>query len=432
MRMPGNGRIVILGAGFGGVHVAQALARLLPQPFDAEIVLIDQKNYFLFTPMLTEVVGGEVVAEHIVSSIRKLSPRVTFLEGRVDGVDVDSKRVTVALGDERLGTPPGTQTIQADTLVFALGSVTNYHGIHGVEEHSLTIKNLADAAGIHDRAVALLERADAEPDAGSRRRLMTVVVAGGGFSGVETMAALNGLLRDSVERYRNVSAQDIRTVLVHPGEHLLGEIGQSLGDYAQQKLESRGVEVRLKTDIAGAGPDYIELKGGERIATSLLVWTAGVRPSPVIGVLDLKRGQHGGIVVDRHCAVPGHQNVWAVGDCAEVPDADAKKTYAPTAQNATREGSLVARNIVRISRGEPPVPFTYQPIGQLALVGRHTGVAKILGLQFSGVVAWALWRGVYLAKEPRLAKRLRVALDWTLDFFTGLDIAALPGKHSKT
>lgn len=430
MRMSRSGRVVILGAGFGGMHAAQELVRLLPQPYDAEIVLIDQKNYFLFTPMLTEVVGGEVVPDHVVSSIRKLSPRVTFLEGRVDGVDVESKRVTVALGDERQGTPPGTQTLHADHLVFALGSVTNFHGINGVEEHSLTIKSLADAAAIHDRAVALLERADAEPDADSRRRLLTVVVAGGGFSGVETMAALNSLLRDSVKLYHNVSEHDVRTVLVHPGEHLLSEIGQSLGDYAQQKLEQRQVEVRLKTDIAGAGPDYVELKGGERIPTYLLVWTAGIRPSPVIGVLDLKRGQHGGIVVDRHCAVPDHKNLWAVGDCAEVPQAGDKKTHAPTAQNAAREGSLVARNIVRIMRREPPAPFTYQPIGQLALVGRHAGVAKLLGLQFSGIVAWVMWRGVYLAKEPRLAKRLRVALDWMLDFFTGLDITALPGTRS--
>ncbi|HEV7216646.1 MAG TPA: NAD(P)/FAD-dependent oxidoreductase [Chloroflexota bacterium] len=429
--MPGRGRIIILGAGFAGVHVAQELARSLPQPYDAEIVLIDQKNYFLFTPMLTEVVGGEVVPEHIVSSIRKLSPRVSFLEGRVDGVDVDNKRVTVALGDEHLGTQPGTRILQADHLVFALGSVADYHGIDGVEEHSLTIKNLDDAAAIHDRAVALLERADAEPDAASRRRMLTVVVAGGGFSGVETMAALNGLLRDSVQHYHNVTEHDIRAVLVHPGEHLLSEIGKSLGDYAQQKLEQSGVEVRLKTDVAGAGADYVELKGGERISTSLLVWTAGVRPSPVIGVLDLKRGQHGGIVVDRQCAVPGHQNLWAVGDCAEVPEEGGDKTYAPTAQNATREGSLVGRNIGRVMRGESPAAFTYHPIGQLALVGPHSGVAKLFGMQFSGMLAWALWRGVYLAKEPRLAKRLRVALDWTLDFFTGLDIAALPGKRAK-
>jgi NADH:ubiquinone reductase (H+-translocating) len=426
--MAGKARVVILGAGFGGIHVAQELARLMPEPYDADIVLVDQKNYFIFTPMLTEVVGGAVVQEHIVSSIRKLSPRLTFIEGRVDGVDLAGKRVTVTLGDESAGTLGGTQTIEADHLVFALGSVTNYHGIAGVQEHSLDIKSLSDAAAIHNKAVALLERADTEPDSQRRRDLLTVVVAGGGFSGVETMAALNDLLRTSAKRYHNVDAHDIRPVLVHPGEHLLGEIGQSLGDYAQQKLEQRGVEVRLKTEIAGAGAGYVEMKGGERIATSLLVWTAGVRPSPVVGVLDIKRGQHGGIVTERTCAVAGHPGVWALGDCAEVPESG-EKTYAPTAQNATREGSLVARNIVRVMKGEAPVSFSYHPIGQLALVGRHTGVGKLYGLQFSGPLAWALWRGVYLAKEPRLGKRLRVAVDWLLDFFTGLDIAALPSKR---
>lgn len=430
MGVPGRGKVVILGAGFGGVHVAQELARLLPEPYDAEIILVDRKNYFVFTPMLTEVVGGEVAPQHIVSSIRKLSPRVTFVEGRVDGVDVANKRVTLALGDEATGTPSGTQTIDADHLVFALGSTTNYHGIAGVEAHSLNIKDLSDAAAIHNKAVALLERADAEPDPEKRKQLLTVVVAGGGFSGVETMAALNGLLRESSKRYRHVNQSDIRTVLAHPGEHLLTEIGPSLGDYAQQKLEESGVEMRLKTEVAGAGPDYVELKGGERIPTSLLVWTAGVKPSPVIGVTDLQRGKHGGIVTERTCAVAGHPGLWALGDCAEVPEPDQQKTYAPTAQNATREGSLVARNIVRVMHGEQPVPFNYHPIGQLALVGRHSGVAKLSGMTFSGVLAWAMWRGVYLAKEPRLGKRLRVALDWTLDFFTGLDIAALPGKRS--
>jgi len=261
--------------------------------------------------------------------------------------------------------------------------------------------------------------------------MLTIVVAGGGFSGVETMAALNGLLRHSLPRYHHLSEDDIRTILIHPGDHLLSEIGQSLGDYAQRKLEHSGVEVRLKTEIDGAGSEYVEIKGGERIPTSLLVWTAGVRPNPVIGVLDLKRGQHGGIVVDRTCAVPEHPGVWALGDCAEVPEPGGKKTYAPTAQNATRAGSLVARNIVRAIHDEQPVPFSYQPIGQLALVGRHASVATLCGLQFSGVLAWAMWRGVYLAKEPRLAKRLRVALDWTLDCFTGLDIAALSAKRSR-
>ncbi|MGI8913726.1 MAG: NAD(P)/FAD-dependent oxidoreductase [Chloroflexota bacterium] len=430
MRMQGKSRVIILGAGFGGIHVARELARLLPEPYGAEIVLVDQKNYFVFTPMLTEVVGGEVVAEHIVSSIRKLSPRVTFMAGRVDGVDVTNKRVTLSLGDEASGTPTGTLALEADHLVFALGSVTNYHGIAGVEEHSLDIKSLSDAGAIHNKAIALLERADNEPDPPARKKLLTIVVAGGGFSGVETMAALNSLLRESTKRYQNISEHDIRTVLMHPGEHLLAEIGPSLGDYAQKKLEQQGVDVRLRTEVAGVGVDYVQIQGGERIPTSLLVWTAGVMPSPVVGVLDLKRGQHGGIVVKRTCAVPGHAGVWALGDCAEVPEPDGQKSYAPTAQNATREGSLVARNIARVMQGEQPVPFNYHPIGQLALVGKHAGVAKLFGIRFSGVLAWAMWRGVYLAKEPRLGKRLRVALDWTLDFLTGLDIAARPSHRS--
>lgn len=428
--MLGKTRILILGAGFGGIHVAQELAHHLKGAPNAEILLVDRHNFFLFTPMLTEVVGGEVMAEHVVSSVRKLSPRVQFIQGRVDGVDLTSKRVTLTIGDDETDTPPGMATLEADHLIFALGSVTNDHGINGVAEHSIGIKTLGDAAAIHNRAISLLERANAEADSQARKRLLTFVVAGGGFSGVETMAALNSLVRDNLHRYPNLHESSLRTVLVHPGEFLLPEIGKDLGDDAQRQLEQRGVEVRLKTEIAGAGADAVEIKGADPVPTSLLVWTAGQRPSPVVGVLDVKRGQHGGIVVEPTCAVPGHPGVWAIGDCAEIPHPSGKGAYAPTAQNATREGSLVARNIARVMQGESPVPFTYHPIGQLALVGRRSGVAKLFGVRFSGKLAWAMWRAVYLAKEPRIEKRLRVTLDWMLDFFFGVDIAALPGRRS--
>jgi NADH dehydrogenase len=422
--------IVILGAGFAGIHVARELARLLPRAEDGRITLVDQNNFMVFTPLLTEVAGGEVDADHIISAVRRLSPRVSFVQGRVDGIDLANRRVTIAVGGTAKNVPRRQENLDADQLVIALGSVTNFHGLAGVQEHALTIKSVGDAAAIRARALELLEYAAAEADGEKRRALLTVVVAGGGFSGVETMAALNDLVRDEAKSYPHIAPQDVRTMLVHPGKRLLPELSAGLARYAQTKLEQRGVEVILDIKITGAGPDYAEMEGGRRVPTHLLIWTAGVTPSPVIGTLDVKRGHHGGIVVNACCAVPGHPGTWALGDCAEVPRPGGKAAYAPTAQNAMREGTQVARNIVAVLHGQQPRPFVYTPIGELALVGKRSGVASLYGLHLSGLSAWALWRAIYLAKMPRLGQRLRIGFDWLLDLLFGREIAALPLTRS--
>lgn len=418
--------IVILGGGFAGVGAARELARLLDKKEAGRITLVDRHNYQLFTPMLTEVAGGQIEPGHTVSSIRRLSPRVDFVQGRVDHIAVEGRRVTVTTGDPEEGLPGAQRVLEADQLVIALGSVTNFHHLPGIQEHALTIKSVADAAAIRNRALALLEVASAEPDWARRRAMLTFVVGGGGFSGVETMAALNDLVRDVATRYPGLRDNPIRTVLIHPGERLLPELGARLSRYAQRHLEQRGVEVLLGTKIAGAGPDYVELEGDRRIDAHLLVWAAGVMPSPVIGALDCPRGKHGGIAVEPTMAMSGRPGVWALGDCAEVPRPGGKGGYAPTAQNASREGPHVARNIVATMRGERPKPFVYTPIGELAIVGRRTGVASLYGHQFSGPLAWAMWRLIYLVKVPLLGKRVRIGLDWLLDLAFGREIVALP------
>lgn len=425
-------KVIILGAGFAGVNVARELARLLPKEEDAAITIVDQNNFMVFTPMLTEVAGGQVDTHHIVSAIRRLSPRITFEQGRVDGVDLAHKMVTLTVGGTAQGVPQAQKILQADQLVLAVGSITNFHGLKGVKEHSLTIKSVGDAAAIRNRVLALLERADAEQDAEKRRQILTFVVGGGGFSGVETMAALNDLARDGVKNYPHIKPEEVRTVLIHPGKRLLPEISSGLAHFAQMKLQQRGVDVILNTKITQAGADFVEMEGDKRILTHLLIWTAGVTPSPLIGVLDAKRGKQGGVVVDECCAVPGQSGVWALGDCAEVPQKGGKKTYAPTAQNATREGRQVARNIAAVLRHQQPRPFVYTPMGELAIVGRHSGVASVFGLHFSGLPAWAMWRAVYLAKMPLASNRLRIGMDWMLDLLFGREIAELPISRSES
>jgi len=429
-------KIVVLGAGFAGLETTKHLAKLLPEANSADIVVVDENNYSLFTPMLTEVAGGEVDADEIVTAIRSLGPRVTFEQGRIGRVDSGSKTVTFTIGDEAMGIPQAERTISADHLVIALGSVNNFHGIPGVSAHSLTVKTLEDAATIRNRAIALLERADEEPDADQRRALLTFVVGGGGFSGVETMAALNSMVRELLPEFSRVTTDDVHTIIAHPGKRLLPELDGGLAAYAQRKLQERGVDVRLNTEVSGAGMDYVELKesaGGRtsRVPSHMFIWTGGVKPSPVISSAGLDLGKHHGIVVDNCCRVKDHPGIWALGDCAEIPKPDHSGTYAPTAQNATREGALVARNIVAAMRGESPQPFVYHPIGELAIVGKRSGVASVYGIHLAGIPAWAMWRAIYLMKLPGVSKRFAVGIDWIVDLVFGRDIV-VRGAHGAT
>ena len=415
---------MILGAGFGGQYAARELAKRLHEDGGATITIVDRNNYLLFTPFLTEVVGGQLSVRDVVGAVRGLPTRVSFEQGTIVAADLSSKRVTLSIGAEAEGIPEDTRTLEADHLVLALGAVTNFRGIEGLERHSITMMTTTDAIEAHHRAIALLERASQEPDAKRRQELLTFVVGGGGFSGVETMAALNDLLREAVRRYPGLPEDEVSTILVHHGGRLLPELGARLANYAQEQLERRGVEVILNTGIAGAGADYVELSNGRRIGTREVIWTGGVTPNPLVERLDARHGRHGGLVVGNSLAVPGYPGVWAIGDCAEIPVAGKPETYGPTAQNATREGTHVARNIVRVLGGEEPEPFRFRPLGELALVGKRSAVAEVFGLRFSGLLAWAMWRAVYLYKMPGAGKRVRVVINWMLDRAFGAEVVA--------
>jgi NADH dehydrogenase len=409
--------IVIVGGGFGGVYTALHLEKMLARDPNVAITLVNRDNFFLFTPMLHEVAASDLELTHIVNPIRKLLRRVHFFEGDVESIDLPAKRVVVSHGID----DAHTHVLEYDHLVIALGAITNFYNLPGLQERALTMKTLGDAILLRNRMIEHLEEADFECASAVREPLLTFVVAGGGFSGVETGAAMNDFLRESIQFYPNLTEELIRVVLVHPGSVILPELGTKLGVYAQKKLAKRKVEIRVNTKVTGFSERGVELSDGTMIKTHTLVWTAGTSPNPLLETLPCPK-ERGRVLVNDNLEVPGWPGIWALGDCACVPDRRTSTYYPPTAQHALREGKVVAHNITATIRGAQKKSFTFSTLGQLAAIGRRTGVARILGVNFSGFIAWWLWRTIYLSKLPRLEKKLRVMLDWTLDLFFAKDL----------
>jgi NADH dehydrogenase len=401
-------RILILGGGFAGVETARQLERRFTRNGSVEITLVSRDNFLLYTPMLHEIASCELDVTHIVSPLRTLLHRTSVFIGDVVGIDLDHRRVQVTHGFDT-----HVHDLEYDHLVIALGSTTNFYGLPGLETYALTMKTLGDAIHLRNRLIATLEEADTEC-AGGDDGLLTFVVAGGGFAGVETLAAVNDFVREAARFYPRINSEQIRMVLIHSGPHILPELGDHLGAYAQDKLQRRGLEIITNARVTRVTEDAVHLNDGRRIRSRLVVWTAGTSPLPLLGTLPcaLNRGR---IVVDERLQVGGWDHVWALGDCAMVPDRRSGGFHPPTAQHALREARTVAANIAASLSGTPLETFDFRTIGQLAAIGRRTGVARIFGVNFSGFFAWWLWRTIYLAKLPRLEKKVRVAIDWTLD-----------------
>jgi len=410
-------RVLILGGGFGGLYAAVELEKSLARESGVEVTLVNRDNFFLFTPMLHEVAASDLEMTHIINPVRKLLRHVRIFHGEAEAIDLEARVVTVSHGEQE----PHRHELEYDHLVLALGSVTNYHGLPGLEENALTMKSIGDAIALRNRLIENLEQADFECCAGLRQPLLTFVVAGGGFAGVETVAAVNDFLRAAVRFYPNLRPEMLRLVLVHSGAVLLPELSPKLGAYAQEKLERRGLEIRLATRVAGLTPSEVVLSDGTRIRSGTLVWTAGTSPNPLLDGLPCSK-ERGRVLVDEHLEVAGWPGVWALGDCALVPDCERGGFHPPTAQHAVREGQVVARNVAAAIHGGKKKRFTFRMLGQLASIGRRTGVASVFGIRFSGFLAWWLWRTVYLSKLPRFEKKLRVALDWTLDLLFSKDL----------
>ncbi len=404
--------VLVVGGGFGGWYAAKRLARVLPA--NCRITLVDRVPYLLYTPMLTEAAGRSVSSEHVIAPNRTLPSRVQFVQAEVTAIDTHTRTLTLANGTSLTG----------DHLLIALGSTTNYRGIDGAEQHSISMKTLDDAQRVMTTAQRNVERAAKTADRAERKRLLSVVVAGGGYTGVETIASVNDLVRDTAKRH-GIAASELTITLVEPGKRLMTEMPETLANYGKDRLEHDGIRVLLDVGVKSVQPEAITLTNGEMLPTGLLVWDTGIIPSPLIATLDCTRGKKHGIATDSAFRADGLTNVWAIGDCAEIPKPyDAAKFFEPTAQNATREGALVADNIAATIAGKPVKPFEYKQIGELAVLSRYAGVANVFGMQFKGFFGFLMWRGVYLMKMPGLAKKAGILLDWIKLLFGRQNVSA--------
>jgi NADH dehydrogenase len=413
-------RIVILGGGFAGVYTGLALEKALRGRDDVEVVLVSQENYFVFQPMLPEVISGTIGLTDLVSPIRRLLPRSDVHVRQVEAVDLVERTVTTSPGFR-----PHPHVLRYDHLVLALGNVTDFRGLRGLPEHAMPFKNLGDALHLRNHVIRALEEAAIERhDAPLRKQLLTFVVAGGGFSGVEVAAELNDFVRDVARSYRGLDPSEIRVILLHALDRILPEMSEKLALFAQRILRERGVEIRLNTRLDAATGDEAILKGGERIATRTLVSTVPSFPHPLVEALALPKGKNGRIKVSRELQVEGTHEIWAVGDCAQVPTADGGVS-PPTAQHAIRQAHVAAHNILAALRGGTRRTFDFKDLGKMGSLGHRSAVAEILGVPFSGFVAWWIWRTIYLMKLPGWGRRLKVAASWTFDLFLPPELVQL-------
>ncbi len=419
-------RILILGGGFAGVTVAQHLEQFL-KPEEAELTLVSDKNYLLYTPMLPAVAASSIEPQHIVTPLRAFFTRTQFRRGTVQEIDVENRVVTVS----HCGAC-NPEPLEFDHVVMALGAVSKYMGMTDVAEQALPLKSLSDAQQLRSRILNLLEHAALTSDPERRRRLLTVVVGGGGFAGVEVIGELYDFVLNALRYFPDLYEGEVRFVLVHSSDQLLPQISLELGDYALRKLRERGVEMRLDTYVEGAGPGVVKLSGDEEIAAETLIWTIGVQANPLLEQLPAERDGQGSLIVTPELSTSEYPFLWAVGDCAHIPNPETGEPYPATAQHALQEAKIAAHNITAVLRDEEPKPFRYESLGWLVSIGHQTAAADVMGMKFSGLAAWLAWRFVYLSKLPGWERKIRVALDWLVDLVFPRDIVQTIPLHAET
>jgi NADH dehydrogenase len=418
-------RIVILGGGFGGAYTALHLGKLMTreEQRDIEVVIVNRDNYLVFQPLLPEVISGSVEVNHVICPIRRLAKNARLYTRDIESIDLARKVVRLSPG----ATPTPT-LLSYDHLVIGLGSRLEHSKVPGMKEHATPFRYLRDALMLRNQLVRALEQAEGETDPELRRSLLTFVVAGGGFSGVECIAEMNDFLREAVHSYHTIQEKDLRLVLLQRSDRILPELTEGLSKFAATLLMKRGVEIQFGAELKAVSADGVlvedtKTRQRETIRTRTTVATVPSGPHPLISRLPLPQ-ERGRIKVDQGLEVQGMPGLWALGDCALVLQVDGQFS-PPTAQHALRQAKTCAQNILASMRGTPKRKFTFTGLGKLGSLGRRSAVAEIFGLRFKGLFAWMLWRGVYATKFPGLDGQIRLLADWVLDVFLPRDITQI-------
>ena len=431
-------RILVLGGGFAGVECVRKLESYFPNENDVQISLVSEDNFFLFTPMLPQVASGTIETRHIVIPVRTLLKRTKFYEAEVKNIDPYGKTVTLSGTKEKRGI-----SLHYDYLVLALGSQTNFFGMDKLEKLAYSMKTLNDAVVLRNRVIDMLEQADNETNPILKKSLLTFVIVGGGFAGIETAGELMDLLHDARKYYPNTEKTDIRVIVLEALPAILPGFNEKLAKFALEKLHERGIEVKVSTKLSSFSGDEVIIEDARpptedsakqstvnAIQTKTLVWTAGVTPVDIIKKSVFKTNR-GGIVVDEFLQAVDFSEVFAIGDCSYIIDPKTNRLLPPTAQNAESEAKIVAKNIHAIITNKDKEKFVYSPRGQMAVIGKRSAIASMFGIHLHGLFAWLIWRVIYLSKIPRLDKKVRIFLDWAIDLFFDRDIARLKVMREK-
>lgn len=412
-------RIVIIGGGFAGAKLAKRLESLVPQDWD--IFLLSKVNFITYNPLLPEVVGASLLPGHVQAPLRLMLKRTKIRMVKVDEIDLENKIIHYHNNE------PGQ--INYDELVFANGVESNSSIIPGLAEHALPLKTVGDALYIRNKMIERLEQATIHPDPEVRKQLCTFIVMGGGFSGVEVAGEMDDFLKSAERFYKNVKREDCRIILMHSRDRLLPELSEKLGIKTQKIFEKRGIEVLLNTRITAVENERVIVKDQQPVDAGTIICTIGTQPQAAnqLAGLPLERGK---IMTNADMSVKGVPNIWALGDCAIVPNALDGKMCPPTAQFADRQASHLAKNISLYMNAKDTKAFSYKPTGMLASIGHNKAVAEIYGFRMSGLIAFMLWRGIYLMKIPTLSRKVRLFLEWNWSMFFPPDISHLGFKRS--
>ncbi len=430
-------KILVLGGGFAGIECVRKLESYFPKEEGIQITLVSSDNFFLFTPMLPQVASGTIETRHIVIPVRTLLKKAKFYEAEVKNIDPYGKTVTLSGTKEKRGI-----SLQYDYLVLALGSQTNFFGMDKLEQLAYSMKTLNDAVVLRNRVIDMLEQADNETDPILKKSLLTFVIVGGGFAGIETAGELMDLLHDARKFYPNIEKTDIRVIVLEAMSAILPGFNEKLAKFALEKLHGRGIEVKVSTKLSSFTGDEVLIEDAQpptdsnkqsvasAIQTRTLVWTAGVTPVDIIKKSVFKTNR-GGIVVDEFLQAVDFPEVFAVGDCCYLIDPKTNRPLPPTAQSAESEAEIVAKNLYASITNREKEKFVYSPKGQMAVIGKRSAIASMFGIHLHGIFAWLLWRIIYLSKIPRLDKKVRIFLDWSIDMFFDRDIARLKVMRDK-